>query len=124
MYKILKLKNNIFEKIEVSNRVVEYDELRKAIGGYIEHITFNRRLDEANIDVWCNEEGKLIGLELECLIVDSNSKKIIETIAGPLVFTSRDNYGNSLALSERQIEIIKEVIDTSTVPNVSVMPYR
>lgn len=123
MYKILKLKNKKFEEIEVKNNIVEYEELSKAVEGYIEHITFNLELEKANIDVWCDEEGKLKELDLECIILDYNAKKVMEVIAGPLVFTSRDREGNSLSLSEKQIEVIKKVIDTKSYHS-PVMPYR
>lgn len=124
MYKILKLENNKFEEIELETRIVDYEELNKAIGGYIEHITFNSELENAKIDVWCDEEGKLKNLSPQCIIADLKAEKVIDVIAGPLVFTSRDREGNSLTLSEKQVEIIKEVIDTKTIPNISVMPYK
>jgi len=41
-----------------ANAQEEYEALRDAVGGYIQQVP----LDDSGMMLWCNEEGKLIGL--------------------------------------------------------------
>lgn len=121
-----------FEEIEVKGKKVSYEELRDAIGGYIEHITFNLELERAGIDVWVDEEGKLKNLTASTIVYDSKASDVIDVCAGPLVFTKKTGDGESYCLTEQQIEIIKnELKQIATFGNnilgikkVRILPYR
>lgn len=110
-YKILKLNKEMkqFEEVKVKGSVVTYEELKDTVGGWIEHVTFNRKLHEAGIDMWIDEEGKLKNLNPSIIIADDNH--IIETLCGDIVFTRRINHDdNSYCLLESQIELIKDIL--------------
>ena len=49
-------------------------------------------------------------LPIECIILDAERMNVVDVVAGPLVFTSFDYEGNSLELTNEQIEIIKNSI--------------
>lgn len=111
--KILRMGTNLeFEEIEISNRVVSYEELRDAVGGWVERVTFNRELDENGIDVWCDEEYRLKDLTPSVVIVDDNMT-VVDWLGGNLAFTgkSRNCDGESYSLTTLQIEIVKRVLD-------------
>ena len=110
MGKILRLNTESleFEELNTSDIIVGYRELMEAVGGYFERVTFNKRLCENNIDVFVNEEGKLINLDLSVVVVNQNN--VVETLAGDIVFAGRRN-NETLPLTENQIEIIKEELE-------------
>lgn len=127
-HKILKFENAKFEEIEVCGEVVGYSELKNAIGGYIETCLYNSILKKNKIDIWCDEEGKLKSLPIECIILDAERMNVVDVVVGPLVFTSFDDKGNSLELTNEQIEIIKNSIsvykDEKTGIEVCVMKFE
>lgn len=109
MAKILKLTEELeFEQVEVKGNVVSYEELNGAVGGWIERVTFNRELQENGIDVWIDEEGKL--KSLTTTVVIESVMTCVEVLAGPLVFTGNKGDGESYALTDYQIECIKNVL--------------
>ena len=117
--KILRLRTDLtFEEIEVSSKVVQYKELRNAVGNWIEHVTFNRELDENGIDVWCDEEYRIKNSKPTVVVIDDN-RKTIDWLGGNLVFTAKSrNYdGESYSLSEEQIIIIKYVLSRKAYLN-------
>lgn len=133
--KILKLNEKLeWEEIhfQAEDDKVDYKMLNEAIGGFIEHITYNIALEKCDIDVWIDEEGKLKGLEPTTIVVDRNNNEIVEVLAGPLVFTGKKNHdGESYGLTDGQITIIKQVfcgkalIKLNGIPFfVKVLPYK
>ena len=125
MNKVLRLNvGGTFEEIPVKGMTIEYEELHKAVGGYIEHVEFNRTLAELGIDVWCVEEGKIKGLEPSSYVVDFTgpSPRPIEVLAGPLVFTGRGADDNSYPLTDEQIEKIMAVFVRT--PYLMILPFE
>lgn len=128
--KILRMTEKLeFEQVEVKSNVVSYEELSSAVGGWLERVTFNRELQENGIDVWIDEEGKLKNLQ-PTVVIESNMA-VIEVLAGPLVFTGNKGDGESYALTDEQIECIKEVLSRDgfvreglTTAPVKLMKYR
>ena len=117
-----------FEEIKVTNRVVEYDELRDAVGNWIERVTFNRELYDNGIDVWCDEEYRLKGMTPSVVIVNDDGK-VIDWLGGNLVFTARRGFdGDSYSLTDTQIEHIKRVLSRTGyikgVIKVRLMKYK
>jgi len=82
---------------EVDAITLEY--MQEVVGGYIEHLSLTD-----TIDMWFNEEGKLIPLPTNIFMVDG--VKVIDTIQGNILFTSCDDDGNTIGLDERDIENI------------------
>lgn len=123
--KILRMGTDLkFEEIEISNIIVQYEELSGAVGGYIERVTFNRELDENGIDVWCDEEYRLKGSTPSVMVVN-DSLSVIECLGGNLVFTAQGNFdGESYALEDWQIDIIKRVLSRMAVVKHGAKVYQ
>jgi hypothetical protein len=128
--KILKLNENLhFEEIETKSKEVRYYELKNAIGGYFERVTFNNKLQEAKVNVFVDEEGKIKNLPITVVVFDKG--KIVETLVGPLVFTGA-NDPNMPSITDEQIAVVKDVLSeiailignrTATKP-VRILPYK
>lgn len=113
MGKLLKLNEKLdFEVIETESNEVSYEELKDAIGGYFERVTFNKELMDARINMFVDEEGKLKGLPVTVVVYDYESNKVIETLNGPVVFTAMDD-PDTPSLSNLQIEVIKQVLSNT-----------
>ena len=97
-------------------KVVEYDDSYKfisdAVGGYIERIPVDK-LDERHIDMWCNEEGKLLGT-LKPLVVLSYRGDDYDFVNGNIAFTRCDDEGNTVTLTNDDIAFIREFFKKSS----------
>lgn len=80
-----------------------YEFLRNAVGGYIEHIPMESL---GSIDMWCNEEGKLLGLEPT--IVLKYEGKEYDFVCGSVVFTRHDGRGGTIGLKKEDIDFIEK----------------
>ena len=89
---------------EVTYENDSYDFIKDGVGGYIERIPL-RDLEERNIDMWCNEEGKLTNLETTILL--SYQNKIYDNVVGNVVFTKNKD-GETISLTDDDIKFIKE----------------
>jgi hypothetical protein len=94
-------------KVDGSREVVEfekgesYDVLSKAVGGYIECV----RLAD-NLDMWVNEEGKLVGLPVNeyGTLFYQEIHGATDIICGDVIFTGgADDEGETLGLSDDEI---------------------
>jgi hypothetical protein len=82
--------------------------LQKIVDGYIEVPYLSNRFAEEGIDVIINEEGKLIGLEPQMVIMQKETYKLLDLVMGNCIFASHDEEGNTTGLTDKQIKIIKE----------------
>lgn len=82
----------------------DYKVIQQAIGGRFERVFLNQEIEDMRIDAYCDEEGKIKKLDPSAVIVDGEN--ILEVIAGPILFISSDDEGNSIGLSEEQKEYI------------------
>lgn len=103
--KVLVLENGMLEEKEIENTL---ESLQKIVGGWIEIPYISHRFREEVIDVIINEEGKMIGLEPQIAVINKDRNQIIDLIAGNCIFASHDKEGNTIGLTNEQIEIIKE----------------
>ena len=104
--KVLILSNGQLEEKEIENTL---EELQKIVGGYIEFPFLSKRFGDNIIDIIINEEGKYIeGLKAEIAIVDGKTKQVLDVIFGNCIFTSHDAEGNTIALNNEQIKIVKQ----------------
>jgi hypothetical protein len=78
----------------------EYDTLKDAVGGYIEAVYLDK-----GVMLWCNEEGKLIGLPHNLSIGGAS-------LEGDLIFTADDGEGGNKDLTDEQVEYIKSLCTT------------
>lgn len=87
-------------------RVVEKFEhsletLQQFVGGYIEAVRVNE-----SITIWINEEGKLRGLDPNFNLIGNG--KPYDIVVGDAIFTGTDNEGETVSLTDQEIEEIKE----------------
>jgi len=86
-----------------------YEFIKNNVGGYIERVPL-RDLAERNIDLWINEEGKLIGLDTTALLTSGD--KVYDELVGNLVFTKSNGDGDTISLTDDDIKYIKKKFDT------------
>lgn len=83
------------------------EEMQKIVEGYIEGVCV-RALDERNITLTINEEGKLINLKPSYMMIDENDE-IIDIIVGNCIFLGYDSEtGEDVSLTDKQIKFIKK----------------
>lgn len=108
--KVLVLSNGKLETKEIENTL---EELQKIVGGYIEIPFLSKVFVNNIIDIVINEEGKYVdGLKPEIAVVNSKTKQILDVIYGNCIFASHDIVGNTIALNDKQIEIVKEELNS------------
>ena len=111
--RVLVLSNGKLKTKEIENTL---EELQKIVGGYIEIPFLSKVFVDNIIDIVINEEGKYIdGLKPEIAIVNDKTKQILDVIYGNCIFASHDIEGNTTALSDKQIEVVKEVLNNEVV---------
>ena len=86
----------------VTNISPSLKNLQRTVGGYIETVTLAQFHDGKTIHIICNEEGKMMGLDLNRGVYDDN-KQLIDIIAGTAFICdcSGENFGS---LTEEQIK--------------------
>ena len=68
------------------------DSFQALVGGSIECLALTSR-----VDVWLNEEGKLLGLHPTAIIVDHDGEPV-DVIAGPFFVAAHDDEGGTVGL--------------------------
>lgn len=115
--KVLVLRGSELEEREIENTL---EDLQSIVGGYIEIPLLSRKFYECDIDIIINEEGKYIeGLSPEIAVVKRSTGKIVDVVMGNCIFASHDTEGNTTALNEEQIAIVKEELSTLAFLNNS-----
>lgn len=82
--------------------------LHSAVGGCIERVPIPL-LEDENIDVWCNEEGKLMYLNPAVLVVHNGEP--IDVICGSIAFTGHDKDGGTIELTKEQEAMVEKVME-------------
>lgn len=108
--KVLVLSNGELKETEIGT---ELEDLQKIVGGYIEIPFLGDKFHDKGIDVIINEEGKLIeGLKAEIAIVNEEQGNILDIVYGNCIFASHDEEGETIGLTEEQLEFVKEELET------------
>ena len=89
-----------------------YEMLRKNVNGYIERVSWFPMFEERNIDLWINEEGKLLKLIPTLAIIEKN--KLVDILVGNIVFTRHDEE-ETTPLKEEDFDYIKSFIQSYIV---------
>ena len=125
MEKVLLLNSKTLEftEVELKSNKVSLGEMYENIGClHVEHMSgYNRELDEMQIGMWVDEEYRLHEDWMEdiSLVFVNKSGRIIELVAGNIMFTYDGKDGETYGLSDVQIKKIKELIcDVKAVINV------
>lgn len=111
--KTLVLSNGTLEQKDIENTL---EALQEIVGGYIEIPFISEKLYEHDIDIIINEEGKLIeGFKPEIAVLKQGTFRVLDLIYGNCIFASHDEEGNTIGLSDEQIDIIKEELKMEVV---------
>lgn len=109
--KALVLSNGELQVKEIDNTL---EELQKIVGGHIEIPFLGMVFKENKIDVVINEDGKYVeGLKPEIAIVNEKQGNILDIIYGNCIFVSHDNKGDTIALTDEQMNIVMEELETA-----------
>ena len=103
--KVLVLNDTNFTEKDIDGSL---ESLQKIVDGYIELVYLFEELSKNKIDLYVNEEGKYLMPENVNIYVrynDDSTKN--ETIVGPCLFASYDDNGNTIGLTDEQIEFVK-----------------
>lgn len=104
--KALVLSNGELQVKEIDNTL---EELQKIVGGYIEIPFLGMVFKENKIDVVINEDGKYVeGLKPEIAIVNEKQGNILDVIYGNCVFVSHNEKGDTIALTDEQMNVVKQ----------------
>ena len=111
--KVLMLSNGKLETKEIENTL---EELQKIVGGYIEIPYLSKVFVNNIVDIIINEEGKYVdGLKPEIALINSKTEQVLDVIYGNCIFASHDIEGNTIALNDKQIEIVKEELNNEVM---------
>ena len=75
------------------------EDMQGIVGGYIECLSITPTLD-----MWLNEEGKLIDLPLNLCV--SNNGEIVDGICGDVFFASHDSEGETIGITEEHEKLV------------------
>jgi len=79
-------------------------DMHKGVEGMLDCVTIR-----SDVDVWCNDEGKLNGMEPN-VAVTTDSGELLDVIHGPIIVCSYDAEGESISLPENKIDdLLKEL---------------
>ena len=92
-----------FEEAKVITIKDDYKELQRLVDGWIEIVDFP---DLEGVQIVCNEEGKLEGLDPNVYIYGG-----LDLIVGSAVIIGTDGYGESISLTPEQIKDAQEYIE-------------
>lgn len=114
------------QEVETKEEILSLEEMQQFVHGLIETASFNRTLEQANIDLWINEEGKLDGLPITAIVVKEPGFQIVDRLAGPVLFTGQTEDGESCGLTEEQTTIVRDVIQLTRIGGkpVAILPYQ
>ena len=108
--KVLVLSNGELKAQDIGTGL---EELQKIVGGYIEIPFLSKVFRDNAIDMIINEEGKFIeGLKAEIAIVNEEQGNILDIVYGNCIFASHDNEGNTIGLTEEQVKVVEEELET------------
>lgn len=79
----------------------DLDEMKKIVGGWIEHISISSRPNGSRIGIILNEEGKLIGLPPNRIL---NGRNGSDVIVGTFFITAHNLEGDTISLTETEAE--------------------
>lgn len=81
----------------IKTNEISLELMQKLVGGLIDRFYIGE-----GIDMWLNDEGKLLGLEPNMLLLDEDG--IADLVVGDVFFASSDEEGNTIGLNSDQLE--------------------
>lgn len=90
------------------NKVKSLDYLQQTVEGLVDVVSLNH-----NIDIWVNDEGLLQGLEPTIALV--RNQEVLSLLVGNIVVASTNDEGETLPLTDEQVELFKKMISKDAV---------
>ena len=90
--------------------------MQKIVGGYIEPVSINN-----HIDVICNEEGKICGLNPNAYLY-TDEDGVLDCLCGDIVFTRYNDDGDYESLTYDDIKALKDMLNTHIVYTCGCLP--
>ena len=81
--------------------------MQKTVGGYIELF----ETTESGIDLFCNDEGKLTGMEMNRFFPE-----VQDIVCGPILAVGHDEEGASVSLTDEQVREAVEMFTCKYPP--------
>lgn len=85
---------------------LELEDMQELVGGLIECFHVGN-----GVDMWLNDMGKLIDLPLN-IAIGSQDKRVLDTIHGDVFFASGNEEGETIGLTDEQVEWVNEKLDS------------
>lgn len=105
MKQYLVLENDAkFRTVEMEHDI-SLEQMQEIVGGLIEPV-YIQLFAERNIDIWVNEEGKILNLQPSCFV--TNGKETVDILVGNILFTKSDNDGGTTPLTNDDIQFIQD----------------
>ncbi|MDO4500868.1 MAG: DUF3846 domain-containing protein [Erysipelotrichaceae bacterium] len=99
---------NVNERPKVISIEDDLDEYQRIVGGFIDFIQID---DDEDVNVIINDEGKLMGLDINKLIYHNND--LIDVLVGNLLVVGVDNLtGNVVDLPKEKIDYYMNYFDS------------
>lgn len=99
-----------FRKVDENMYENTYELLKNNVNGCIECVSWINIFSERNIDIWINEEGKILNL-LPSIIILDDKNNISDILNGNIVFAKSDSKGNTLPLNNEDIIFIIDIFE-------------
>lgn len=109
MDKIKVLVKRVGENPEVISIENHYKEMQKLVGGYMQLVPYYPEPVSKEVACFCNEEGKLEGLEPNYSIPG-------DIIVGDVFFSRTDAEGDQVSLTDKDIQDIEKAYGWVTAP--------
>ena len=106
---IIKKVDQPFEIKEVDD---DYKSMQRIVDGYIEYTPLDRG---ENIDIICNDEYLINGSKANFIRPERG-----DVIGGDVLFVGVNEDGETLSLTDEQIEAVKEYLQENEVHNMSI----
>ena len=97
------------ELVQVKKKDFDLIYMQKVVGGIIDIPYISEQLDDMGIDTVINDEGKLLGLPINFVIV--NGTKVCDFVVGNVLFCGHDDEGNSIGLNKEQLHFLDGVFN-------------
>lgn len=97
------------EKDEQGREGITLKRMQEAVGGYIERVSHRNR---ASIDIWVNEEGKMLGLEINPIATALSTVFGYDVLVGDALIARTDSEGATLPLTPADLEALTDEIRT------------
>jgi uncharacterized protein DUF3846 len=91
----------------------DLDTFKSIVGGWIEHISIGERPNGSRLGIILNEEGKLIGLPDNRLIVGRNG--VADMFVGTFFITAHNLEGDTVSLTEEEADLFQIIFSTARV---------